>query len=294
MFEKLINKSVSSHTNKGDRLFQQWSAKGAFALAAIAIAMPTGYLNAREVTRTTNKENVIAQVNNQTTPQERRNTTSEELADKFKAMVGKRVTVRGRFLEKIGNNTFTIADEEFLGVEPILIVNLSGNPLDLPSNDIEVQATGVVRSFSLAEIAKRYNVQFDRATYAQYENDPVIIARSVAPAPEPEEITGNPTLYYNRRLAVPGNVQRVYSPNAFVLENNLLVLNPYPKQAARQKVTQGEKVVATGVLDRLVIADIEREYGFDLEPGLQRQLEVDYADRPVMIVDNVYPSAVEQ
>ncbi|OWY64355.1 hypothetical protein B7486_47755 [cyanobacterium TDX16] len=271
-----------------------WSLKGAFALAAIAIAVPTGYLNAGEVTRTTNKENVIAQVNNQTTPQERRNVTSEELADKFKAMVGKRVTVRGRFIEKISNNTFTIADEEFLGVEPILIVNLSGNPLDIPSKDIEVQATGVVRSFSLAEIAKRYNVQFDRATYAQYENDPVIVARSVAPAPEAEEITSNPTPYYNRRLAVPGNVERVYSPNAFVLENNLLVLNPYPKQAARQKVTQGEKVVVTGVLDRLVVADLEREYGFTLDAGIRKQLEVDYADRPVLIIDNVYPSAVEQ
>lgn len=294
MFEKLINKSGSSDASKGDRSVRSWSAKGAFALAAIAIAMPTGYLNAGEVTRSTNKENVIAQVNNQRTPQERRNVTSEELADKFKAMVGKRVTVRGRFLEKIGNNTFTIADEEFLGVEPILIVNLSGNPLDIPSNGIEVQATGVVRSFSLAEIAKRYNQQFDRATYAQYENDPVIIARSVAPAPEPEEITGNPTPYYNRRLAVPGNVERVYSPNAFVLENNLLVLNPYPKQATRQRVTQGEKVVATGVLDRLVIADIEREYGFTLDAGIRKQLEVDYADRPVLIIDNVYPSAVEQ
>ncbi|PSB44281.1 hypothetical protein C7B80_21255 [Cyanosarcina cf. burmensis CCALA 770] len=292
MFKKLNNERVSSRSTKGGSL-RLWSAKGAFALAAIAISLPIGYLNAQEVTRTINKNNIIAQADRRT-PQERRNVTSEELADKFKALVGKRVTVRGRFLEKIGNNTFTIADEEFLGVEPILIVNLSGNPLDLPSNDIEVQATGVVRSFSLAEIAKRYNVQFDRATYAQYENDPVIIARSVAPAPEPEEITSNPSPYYNRRLAVPGNVQRVYSFNAFVLENNLLVLNPYPKQAARPRVTQGERVVATGVLDRLVIADIEREYGFTLEAGIRKQLEADYADRPVLIVDNVYPSAVDE
>jgi len=291
VFKKLINKSAISQQSKSG-LLRLWSTKGALALAAIAIAVPSGYLNAQEVTRTTNKGKIIAQTE-RTTPQEQRNTTSEELADKFKAMVGKRVTVRGRFIEKIGNNTFTIADEEFLGVEPILIVNLSGNPLDIPSNDVQVQATGVVRNFSLAEIAKRYNLQLDRATYAQYENDPVIIARSVAPAPEPEEITSNPTPYYNRRLAVPGNVERIYSPNAFVLENNLLVLNPYPKQATRQKVTQGEKVVVTGVLDRLVIADLEREYGFTLEPGIRKQL-ADYADKPVLIVDNVYPSAVEK
>lgn len=71
-------------------------------------------------------------------------------------------------------------------------------------------------------------------------------------------------------------------------------MNVAPKQAVRQKVTQGEKMVATGVLDRLVVADLEQEYGFTLESGLQKKLEKEYADRPVLIVDNVYPSAVKE
>lgn len=295
MIKKLISKSVRPHLTKGDRIVQLRSIKGAFALAAIAIALPTGYLSAGEVTRTANKQNVIAQVNNQTTPQERRNVTSEELSNNFRSMIGKRVTVRGRFLQKLSESAFTIADEKLLGAEPILVVNVSGSPLVVPSNtNIQVQATGVVRNFSLAEIGKRYNINFDRATYGQYENRPAIIARSLAPAPSPAEITANPNFYYNKRLAVPGIITRIYGSDAFVLDNNLLVLNIAPKQTPRPRVTQNEKVVTTGVLDRLVIADVERDYDFTLQPGIRRQLEVDYANRPVMLVDNVYPSAVRQ
>lgn len=237
--------------------------------------------------------NVTPQPNTAQAPQQRENVTSEEVVNKTEALIGKTVTIRGEYIEKIGEYAFTIADEQFLGVEPILVVNVSGAPLQIPSDDVKVQATGEVRKFTLAEIAKKYNMNFDRATYALYENDPVIIAESVAPAPEPEKITEEPKQYIGKRVAVPGEVQNILSPVAFTISDNLLVLNLNPKQKI-EKVNQGEKVVVTGVTRRLVIAEIERDYNMTLDSGLRRQLEADYVDKPVVIADTVRPSAVEQ
>jgi len=48
----------------------------------------------------------------------------------------------------------------------------------------------------------------------------------------------------------------------------------------------------TGVLRSFVVADIERDYDLTWDLNLQRQLEVDYRNKPVLIVQSVYPSAV--
>lgn len=284
MMKRLINKRVSCK-------LEMWKTKGTIALAAIAIALPVGNLNAVEVSNAKKQESIVAQADTRKTPQ-RRNVTADELTDRVNALVGRTVTVRGEYDRKIGDRAFAILDKDFFVAEPIIVVNISGDPLNIPSDDIKVQATGVVRNFSLEQIAKYYNMQFDRATYALYKNSPVIIARSVAPAPEPEEIVEAPNLYYGRRVAVPGDVANIYSPTVFTLEDGLLALNPNPKSNFNS-VNKGEKVVATGVVGRFVIADLERDYGFTLDAGLRKQLEVEYANRPVLIVDTVYPSAVE-
>ena len=83
--------------------------------------------------------------------------------------------------------------------------------------------------------------------------------------------------------------------NAFRLDedkliggNELLVLVETPQKA----VKEGEKVVTTGVLRPFVVADIERDYDLTWGLDLQRQLEVEYRNKPVLIAESVYPSAI--
>jgi len=220
------------------------------------------------------------------------NVTTEEVADQTNELIGQTVTVRSEPGEKIAPATFTIRDEEFFGDEEILVVNSTGEPFVLPQgDDPEVQVTGEVTKFVVADIEREYNLDLDPNLYAEYENKPAIIAQSVALAPEPGEITENPSQYYGKRLAVSGEVEDVVGPTAFTLDedelfgaSDLLVVTQKTQKAA----TDGETVAVTGVLRPFVVSEVERDFDLDLDPELQ----VEYEDKPVFIADAIYPSAI--
>jgi len=220
------------------------------------------------------------------------NVTKEEVADQTNELIGEIVTVRSEPGEKIAPATFTVRDEEFFGDEEILVVNSTGEPFVLPQgDDPEVQVTGQVAKFVVADIEREYNLDLDPDLYADYENKPAIIAQSVTLAPEPGEITKNPSQYYGKRLAVTGEVEEIIGPTAFKLDedelfgaSDLLVLT----QKAQKAATDRETVAVTGVLRPFVVSDIERDFDLDLDPELQ----VEYENKPVFIADAVYPSAI--
>jgi len=81
-------------------------------------------------------------------------------------------------------------------------VNASREPVVLPEGDIEVQMTGKVAKFVVADVERDYDFDLDPELYVEYEGKPAIIAQAVAPAPKPGEITSNPSQYYGRTLAV--------------------------------------------------------------------------------------------
>jgi hypothetical protein len=174
-------------------------------------------------------------------------------------------------------------------------VNASGTPLVLPE-DAEVQVTGTVANLVVADIEREYDLDLEPDLYVEYEGKPAIVAQAVALAPEPGEITKNPSQYYNKVIAVPAEVENIVGPNAFTLDedqligaSDLLVLVVNPKRP----IKEGEKVVATGVLRPLVVADIERDYDLTWDLELQKKLEAEYSTKPVLIADDVYPSATE-
>lgn len=260
-----------------------WNTQGAIALALAAIILPacTNQLEANRPAAPTG------------------NVTTEEVTDNTAQLIGKTVTVRSEPVRKIGNNTFTISDEEFFGNETILVVNASGQPLVLPTDDTEVQVTGQVRKFVLAEIERDYDfLDLEPDLYVEYEGKPAIIAQSIAPAPKPGEITENPKQYYGRRLAVTGEVEEILSPNTFTLDedqlfgaSDLLVLVANPK-TAKTPIREDETVAVTGVLRPFVVADIEREYDLTWDLELRRKLEAEYSTKPVLVVQSVYQSAI--
>ncbi|MBE9016731.1 hypothetical protein IQ272_11395 [Chroococcidiopsidales cyanobacterium LEGE 13417] len=276
-----------------------WNTKSAIALALAAIVLPA-CTNQLETNRPAAPTGETATTNAPASPTG--NVTTEEVTDNTAQLIGKTVTVRSEPVRKVGNNTFTISDEEFFGNETILVVNASGQPLALPTDNTEVQVTGEVRQFVVADVNRDYDfLDLEPNLYVDYEGKPAIIAQSIAPAPEPGEITSNPKQYYGRTLAVTGEVEEILSPTTFTLDEDqlfgatdllVLVANPKTGNTANTAVKEDQTVAVTGVLRPLVVADLEREYDFNWDEGFVRQLEAEYSQKPVLVVQSVYPSAI--
>ncbi|MBV6625968.1 MAG: hypothetical protein KI793_24060 [Rivularia sp. (in: Bacteria)] len=224
------------------------------------------------------------------------NVTTKEVANNAAALDGKTVTVRSEPKSKVGPTSFTVSDEKFFGSEPILVVNASGQPFVLPEDDdTEIQVTGIVRNFVIADVEKEYSLDLDEQYYVEFENKPAIIAQSMALSPDPGDITKNPDKYYNKRLAVVGEVEDIQDANTFTLDEeklfgatDLLVLNPKPKTA----IKDDEVVAITGVLRPFVLAEFEREYDLGWDLQLKQKIEAEYKTKPVFVADSVYPSAI--
>ena len=236
------------------------------------------------------------------------NVQTEEVAENTEGYIGQVVTIRSEPLEKIGDSTFTVSDKRFLSNEPILVINTSGAPMVLPEESgVEVQVTGEVRNFVMADVAREFNLTLAPDTYQDYENQPVILAQSIALAPEPGEIAANPEQYYGRTLAVTGAIEDVQSNNTFTLNEDRLLgaedllivyasprTGTQPPAAPLPTITAGDQVAVTGVLRSFGVTEFERDYNLTWDLEVQRQLEADYSDRPVLVATDVYPSAIPE
>ncbi len=265
-------------------LQNKWSYKGT---GAIALAISTLLLGACE-------NNLDQQAGVPET-----NVTTEEVADNTNQLIGKTVTIRSTPITKIGPSTFTISDKQFFGNESILVVNAAGKPFTLPTDpNVAIQATGPVSKFVIADVNRNYNLGLDPNLYVDYEGKPAIIAQSLALAPKPGELTTNPSQYYGKNIAVTGEVENIRTATSFTLDEeklfggqDLLVIRAGTPKGV---VNEGEKVAVTGTLRPFILAEIERDYDLQWDLTLQKQLEVEYSNKPVLVADEVYPSAIPQ
>lgn len=260
-------------------------SSGIAALALMAFILPACNLN-REATAPTNA-------------------TAEKVATNTDRWIGQTVTIRSEPLKKIAPNTFTMSSNQFFGQEPILVVNASGKPFVLPTaQGSDVQVTGQVRRFVLADIEREYNLGLDPNLYREYESQPAIIAQSIALAPEPGDISQNPDRYYGKAIAVTGEIEDVKNPTVFTLDEDqllgtqdLLVLNARPRENAANPnlaVKPGDTIAVTGVVRPFVVADLERDYDFNWDQGFVRTLEAEYRNRPVLVATGLYPSEIPE
>ncbi|MBE9182483.1 hypothetical protein IQ268_28440 [Oculatella sp. LEGE 06141] len=257
---------------------RQWYAKGAFSLALVALLLPA----------------CTGPDQNAGGPAPESNVSAEDVTDETAELIGQAVTIRSEVINKVGESSFTLSDEQWLNGEEILVLNASGEPFIIPIDDTEVQVTGTVERFVTADLEREYDLDLQPDVYANYESQPAIVAQSIAVAPEPGEITEDPSQYYGQTLAVTGEVEEIIGPNAFTLEDeellgsdDLLVLNT----TTGTTVEDGEEVAITGELRSFVSAEIERDYDLTWDLDLQRQLEAEYQQQPVLIVRDIYPSA---
>ncbi|MBE9200582.1 hypothetical protein IQ233_15930 [Nodularia sp. LEGE 06071] len=259
-----------------------WKSKGITVLALGTLLLSACNSGFREAIAPESPENVV----------------TEEVADRTDQLIGQTVTIRSQPISLVSPTSFTVTDQKLFGSETILVVNATGQPFTLPDQqNIEVQATGQVSKFVLADINRDYKLNLESDLYSEYENQPVIIAQSMALAPKPGDIISNPSQYYGKTLAVAGEVADTKNEVSFTLDEDqlvggeeLLVLRSNPQPSIGDR----ESVVVTGVLRPFVVADLERDYDLTWDLNVQKQLEVEYSNKPVIVATGVYPSAVSQ
>jgi len=277
-FNRVENRSPKKSFSK------KWVANSTMALA-LATALLAGCQTSEE----------------QAVVPEQTNVSTEDVAEDTNEYIGQVVTVRGEPTEQMSEGTFTIVDEQFFGSsDPVLVINASGEPFVFPEEGVDIQVTGEVQNFVLADVEREYNLGLDEEIYIDYENQPALIAQSIAVAPEPGELTNNPEQYYDEPLAVTGEIEEIQGANAFILgedqlfgDENLLVL--HTTAAGTEPVLEdGETVAVTGELRPFVVADLERDYEFNWDTGIREQLEAEYSNRPVLVAEDIYPSAIPE
>ncbi len=232
------------------------------------------------------------------TAAEEANVTSEEIVDETSSYVGEEVTVRAEVEETVDDTAFLIEDDNYFEGEGILVINASSEPFVVPDvGETEVQITGTVETFAMITVAEEYGLTLDADLYGDYENKPVIIATSIALSPDPGDITANPELYYNKRIAVEGEVEDILESGLFTMAEeklfggeDLLVI----PSAATTVIKDGEIVAITGVLRPYVSADFEKDYDLQWDLSVKETIDAEYEAIPVFVADGVYPSAVPE
>lgn len=264
---------------------------GTIAIAAAAFVLPACSTSPTDEAGVTDGDTEVSQ-----TMSDDENVTTDELTDNLNNYIGQTVTVREEAEEIIGEAAFLLENDELFGGEEILVINASNEGLFLvEGDDTEVQVTGEVRELIIADIEQEFDLDLDTELYADYEQQPVIIAQSLALAPDPDDLTDNPELYYGERIAVNAEVEEFWTTEVMSVDgaelfggDDLLVINP----GATLDFEEDEEVVMTGVLQPFVSSEIERDYDLTWDLDLQRQIEAEYQEQPIFVADEVYPSAL--
>ena len=222
------------------------------------------------------------------------NTTLEEVAEE-EAMVGEEVTVRGEIEEVDPGVAFVLEEEEGLfDDDEVLVINVSEQIVPEASEDMKLQVTGEVGTLILADVERDYGLDLDPEFYTEYESQPVIFATYMVASPEIEEVSENPEAFYGQEISVQGEVDEIRNEYAFTLQedelfegDDLLIINatgePIP--------TEDETVVVTGMVRPYIQSEFERDYDLTWDLDIQEEIEAEYTEKPVLVVDSIYPSA---
>ncbi len=209
--------------------------------------------------------------------------------------LGQLVTVRSGVVETLDDNGFVM---ESNNGDLILVINATGTPFTQPEAAIPIQVTGQLEIFSAADSAQQYGMELDSVLYDEYDQQPVIIAENFALAPRPQDLWNAPDEYYEETIAVEGDLRPLEeSENAFALfedgwasDTGVLVVG-VGQLVEVADLEAGENIVVTGQARQLDEAMLrEAEFGWD-DSQIQEFLSR-YEDRPVIVAEQVYPSAL--
>lgn len=192
-------------------------------------------------------------------------------------LLGQRVTVSGEATELAGPTAFWIGGD-LLGGDSVLVLSSSGSFEDATDpvteetveNDTVLQVRGTVRELDIAALEDEFDVDYDDDALEDHEGDAVIVAEQVA------TLAGE-------GITLAGNVSDLLSTVAFQLVGSgwtVVVLD-----ADQAAVEPGEYVQVQGTVRQLDIAELEEEFGNDLDDAVYEAYEGDL----VLVAENVSP-----
>ncbi|QBQ56435.1 hypothetical protein E3U44_03555 [Nitrosococcus wardiae] len=94
-----------------------------------------------------------------------------------------------------------------------------------------------------------------------------------------EELLDDVLRYDGKKVRVSGEVEELIDQHSFILESGglfndeMVVLIPEGNMKAHARVTEDSKVTVTGTVRAVGLVEVEREYGWDLDPHLKVELE---------------------
>ena len=222
------------------------------------------------------------------------NTTIEEITEGEEVVAGEEVTVRGEVEEVESGISFTIQEDGFLEGDEVLVINVSEQDIPTEAEDLPLQITGEIGTLVFADVEEEYGLALDPDLYVDYESQPVIFADYMVLSPEIEEVSEDPENYYGLEVALQGEIDEIRNAYSFTLQedelfegDDLLMIN-----ATGEAIPEDdETVVVTGTVRPFVKAELERDYDLTWDLDVQEEIEAEYNERPVLVVDSIYPSA---
>ncbi len=111
-----------------------------------------------------------------------------------------------------------------------------------------------------------------------------------------EKVAENPTQMVGQTVTVKGEVEQVYDPNSFILQDDELfggekVLVITPRNTT--PVQDDQQVQVTGEVRQFVLAEFEREYDLTWDGALKQKIEAEYKDKPVIVAQSLQANAQE-
>lgn len=106
-----------------------------------------------------------------------------------------------------------------------------------------------------------------------------------------DDVDDYPNAFYGKTVTLYGEVDEVMDAKSFMLEGNGLVWDDEIPVLTRSAVRlegrapeDDDRLVVRGTIHPFVIADVEKEIGWDLDP----QLEIRLKETPVMVADQIH------
>ena len=205
---------------------------------------------------------------------------------------GKSVLVRNDVSQMVGKRDFILDKDRLLEGEPILVINTSATSLEFTGDDLtpEVVVNGKVERLDLNSIKQQHSLDFESELYSQYEGKPVIIATSIVLSPDPEDITANPEMYYNKPLVIKGEVDEIDRYGIFEIDEekafggeDLLVMQLESEVVLNEEQT----VMAYGVVRQFIVEEIERDYALQWDSSTRTKMKAKYDKKPILVSDRI-------
>lgn len=122
----------------------------------------------------------------------------------------------------------------------------------------------------------------DNSTLAQTETDEV------------EQVADNSDDLIGQTVTIKGEVEEVYGSNLYrvqeqgeVFGDSILVLTVPPQPDTTTSLVADQNVQVTGQVQKLVMAEFEKDYDLNWDLSVKEQIEAEYEGKPVVVAETV-------